>query len=213
MQFCNNNCKPQTCTLPIKNAFIGEFTKVQVCWRCSKASLWSSSWTWGPSFGCFYAKTMCIWTLRIMWELALPMNSFLMVSIPKIVLLKKTLNRRGFSLRSPTVLPFPRSVPRPRPPPPLTKAKSRALELAFKGACMNEASCAATTVVKRADESRSRTCVSWWEGPKKEYSLEDEEDDDEEEEEEEEEEKWVLCSVASQSVLCTFISPRRRPKK
>ncbi len=31
MQFCNNNCKPQTCTLPIKNAFVGEFTKVCVC--------------------------------------------------------------------------------------------------------------------------------------------------------------------------------------
>ncbi len=80
--------------------------------------------------------------------------------------IKKTLNRRGFSLRSPTVLPFPRSVPRPRPPPPLTKPKSRSLELAFEGACMNEASCAAT-VVQRADESRSRTCVSWWEGQKR----------------------------------------------
>ncbi len=31
---------------------------------------------------------------------------------------------------------------------------------------MNEASCAAT-VVQRADESRSRTCVSWWEGQKR----------------------------------------------
>jgi hypothetical protein len=71
--------------------------------------------------------------------------------------LKKTTKQEGLFA---TVLPFPRSVPRPRPPPPLNKAKSRALELAFNGACMNEASCAATTVVKRADESRSRTCVS-----------------------------------------------------
>jgi hypothetical protein len=76
MQFCNNNCKPQTSILPIKNAFIVEFTGVCmcVCWRCSKASLWSSSWIWGPSFGCFYATTM------------LPMNLVFMVSIAKIVL-------------------------------------------------------------------------------------------------------------------------------